>query len=147
MRLTEAGQVFLEQARLTLAQAEQAKQMVQQIGQAQATTLNVGFSMCAFDRLLPKIVQSFRASFPAVKVCLSEMASAEQVQALITGEIDCGFLHLSIVEDSLATETLLKESVVVALPKSHPLAVQDIISLRSLAHESFMGSEVQWNGK
>lgn len=138
LTLTEAGQVFLEQARMILAQSEQAIQLVQKLHGTQKTVLTVGFSMCAFDRLLPALVQSFRGLFPDVEVRLSEMSSSEQAEALMVGGIDCGFLHLPIAQSELAAETLLKESVVVVLPKSHPLVDQEVISLRSLAEESFI---------
>ena len=138
VRLTEAGQAFLEQARLTLAQAEQAIQTVKQMGRAQPVTLTVGYSMCAFDRLLPKMIQTFRQTYPEVEVRLSEMSSAAQAQALMADEISCGFLHLPLAHDGLITETLLKEPVVAVLPTSHALAEQEIISLRSLADEAFI---------
>jgi DNA-binding transcriptional LysR family regulator len=136
--LTEAGQVFLEQARIILSQSEQATQLVQQLHTVQKPTLTIGFSMCAFDRLVPNLVQDFRGLYPDVEVRLSELSSQAQAEALIVGEIDCGFLHLPIAQPELVTETLLKEPIVVVLPKSHPLVEQDVISLRSLAQESFI---------
>lgn len=138
VKLTQAGEIFLEQARLTVAQAEQAIKTVKQVVQSQPAVLTVGYSMCAFDRLLPKIVQSFRQSCPEVEIRLLELSSAAQVEALLAGEIDCGFLHLPIARGGLIAETLLKETVVAVLPKSHPLAGQEVISLRSLASESFI---------
>jgi DNA-binding transcriptional LysR family regulator len=136
--LTEAGQAFLEQARLTLSQAEQAVQAAKQADKTKRASLTVGFSICAFSRVLPEIVQAFRQGFPDIDVNLIEIPTPSQVQALMANEIEIGFLHLPINQDELMTETLLREPVMVVLPETHPLAALPSVSLRSLANEPFV---------
>lgn len=131
--LTASGQAFLEEARSVLAQTEKAIQLAQR-----ATTpkrITIGFSMCAFDRLLPQVVQAFRLACPNVEVTLTEMITPNQVEALLKGEISVGFLHLPINAPELITKVILSDVLVVALPETHALAKQSSISLKSLANE------------
>lgn len=135
--LTEAGKAFLDEARLTLAQAERAAKAARQAIGVQKQ-LAIGFSICAFNRVLPEIIQAFRQEHPETKVTLTEMSTVMQIQALLNEEIDIGFLYTPIEQAQITTMTLLKEPLVVALPAEHPLAAQAVLDLRSLAHESFI---------
>lgn len=131
--LTASGEAFLEEARSVLAQTEKAIQSAQR-----ATTpkrITIGFSMCAFDRLLPQVVQAFRLACPDVEITLTEMITPNQVEALLKGEISVGFLHLPINAPELITKIILSDVLVVALPETHALAKQSSISLKSLKRE------------
>ena len=131
--LTASGEAFLKEARSILAQTEKAIQSAQR-----ATTpkrIVIGFSMCAFDRLLPQVVQAFRLAYPNVEITLTEMTTPYQVKALLQGEITVGFLHLPINAPDLQTKTLLSDYLVVALPQTHPLANQSLIALIDLVSE------------
>lgn len=57
--LTEAGQAFLDEARLTLAQAERAVKAARQAIEGHKQ-LVIAFSICAFNHVLPDIIQAFR---------------------------------------------------------------------------------------
>jgi DNA-binding transcriptional LysR family regulator len=134
--LTEAGQAFFDEARLTLAQAERAAKAAQQA--VQTEKLTIGFSICAFNRVLPEIIQAFRQQFPDVVVTLRELSSEAQIKALLDSKLDIGFVHTPVNHPDILTLTLLSEPLVVALPPNHPLADLEQIDLRSLANESFV---------
>lgn len=134
--ITPAGQAFLSEARLTLAQAERAAKVAQQASEPK--TLTIGFSICAFNRVLPELIQTYRQQYPAIAVTLTELSSKAQIQALLTEEIDIGFVHAPISHPDLLTLTLLREPLVVALPPHHPLSAHETIDLRSLANEPFI---------
>ncbi len=53
VELTEEGAVFLEQARLTLAQADKAVAMARQVSQAKQQMLRIGFVPVAEMKIFP----------------------------------------------------------------------------------------------
>ena len=134
--LTEAGQAFLDEARLTLAQAQRAVNAAQQA--VTTNKLTIGFSICAFDRVLPEIIKKFRQQYPDNLVNLTEMSKESQIQALFTNQIDIGFCYAPITQPKLASLTILSEPLVVVLPPDHPLVQQEQVELRSLHAESFI---------
>jgi len=136
--LTEAGQAFLDEAQLTLVQAERAAQAAKRASGIPQRKLTIGFSICLFNRILSGIVQAFRQAFPEVSIALMEMSTSEQVQALVEGEIDVGLVRLPIAEETIVTETILIESLVLVLPADHALSSQAEISMQSLAIEQFV---------
>jgi DNA-binding transcriptional LysR family regulator len=134
--LTDAGKALLNEAKLTLAQAERAAQAAQQTKLDKKLT--IGFSICTFNQLLPNLVQTFRRKFPDVNVTLTEMSQQEQIQALLDRKIDVGFVHAPISHQDIQTVTIYSESLLVALPPDHPMADREKIELRSLADEPFL---------
>ena len=136
--LTIAGRAFLDEARLALAQAERAAQVARQAGATQQTKLVIGFSICVFNRLLSNIIQTFREIAPTVSISLIEVSTPGQVQAIATGDIDVGFVHLPINHPDIVFETVLTEQLVAVLPQGHPLAALPEIPLHLLANEPFV---------
>jgi DNA-binding transcriptional LysR family regulator len=138
VQLTEAGQVFLAEARQTLAQAEQAVRAAQRAHRGEIGRLAVGFVSSATAEVLPAILRMFRARFPEVELTLHELVTSQQVHALRQGRLQMGFLRPPVHDDALALETVLREPLVVLLPNTHDLASRRQIPLSALAHESFI---------
>jgi DNA-binding transcriptional LysR family regulator len=86
---------------------------------------------------LPKAIRTFRKQYPGVGLAIREYPPAEQVDALLDGRIDMGFSRgiPSEVRHLLYHELLFREPVIVALPKGHPLAQHDAVSVRQLTSE------------
>lgn len=133
--LTPAGQSFLAEARLTLAQAQRAIKSVQP---QNTDKLTIGFSICAFDRVLPEIIQKFRQQHRETQVNLTEMSKEKQIQALLNRQIDVGFCYAPINNLKFDSVTILSEPLAVVISPDHPLVRQEKIELRSLHNEPFI---------
>ncbi|MBD2258279.1 LysR substrate-binding domain-containing protein [Pseudanabaena sp. FACHB-2040] len=138
IRLTEAGHVFLTEARKTLQQAEHAILLAQQTGRGEIGRLVVGFTGPALNTVLPKIVRRFKDKHPQIQLGLERLHTNEQVEALRSQQIQAGLLHPPIAGRSLITEVIHREGLVAILPDSHRLAQSKRISLGALAHEPFI---------
>jgi DNA-binding transcriptional LysR family regulator len=138
VHLTEAGKVFLERCYLVLAQLEQAIEVTQRIDRGEVGQLAIGFIGSATYTVLPDILSIFREQFPAVELRLHELTTVQQIQALHQKQIDVGIVRSAIIEPDLSVECILQESLVLALPETHPLSVQTKVSLFTLADESFI---------
>jgi DNA-binding transcriptional LysR family regulator len=138
VQLTEAGKVFLDRSYLVLAQLEQAIELTQRIGRGEVGRLAIGFVSSATYTVLPDILSAFREQFPDVELRLHELTTARQIEALHHKQIDLGIVRSAISEPGLSVECFLPESLVLALPETHPLSAQTNVSLSSLADESFI---------
>ena len=138
VQLTEAGKAFLERSYGVLAQLEQAIEVTQRIGRGEVGRLAIGFVGSATYTVLPEILSVFREQFPAVELRLHELTTQEQIHALHHKQVDVGIVRSAIVEPGLNVECVLQESLVLALPETHPLSAQTKVSLCALASESFI---------
>ena len=138
-RLTAHGQVFLEEARRTLAAAERAREAALRSARGEVGTLTIGFFVGGTDSMFPKLIRAFREHSPGVRVALVELTPTEQHEALLSGAIDIGFTRAlqSPQDDQLRAERFYVEPLVVALPAGHRLARQPV-AMRQLATERFV---------
>ncbi|HEX2910995.1 MAG TPA: LysR family transcriptional regulator [Chloroflexia bacterium] len=138
VELTEAGKIFLQEARRTLQQAEGAVKIVQRAGRGEVGRLVIGFVGSSAYGFLPTAIRNFREQFPEVELALKELTTMEQVEALHTQQIDLGFLRPPIFRDDLEQEPVQKEPFLIALSEKHPLAHLTEIAPKELAHEPFI---------
>jgi DNA-binding transcriptional LysR family regulator len=138
VQLTEAGQLFLEEACQILTRAEQAIQIVQRADRGETGRLTLSFVGSATYSVLPVVLKVFRRRFPEVLLSLHEMTTTQQVQALHEDRIHLGFVRPPIYEQELMIESILKEPFVAVLPEFHRLANETQISLLTLANDPFI---------
>ncbi len=120
--LTHAGNAFLGEARHILARLDQAVLMTRRAGRGEIGELAIGFISVADYNVLPIVLREFRARYPLVNLTLRESTSDAQVQDLVAGRIDVGFLLPPVAHPSLSSAPILREPLIAALPDRHPLA-------------------------
>ncbi len=138
VRLTDAGRVFRDEVRPLFERLGQAAVAAQRVARGESGGLAVGFVASATYALLPRLYRRFRERHPDVALTLSEMSTAEQVEALRAGRIHLGLARPPVGDETLAAEALADEPLAVALPARHPLAAQRALPLRALAQEPFV---------
>jgi DNA-binding transcriptional LysR family regulator len=141
VQLTQAGTLFLAQARETLSQAERATVVAQRAARGELGLLNIATpSSMPFTGILPAMLRAYRQAFPNVQLVLQELGIARQLSSLVSGELDIGFIRLPATHfpAGIAAHAVLKERILVALHEGHPLAACAKIELASLADESFI---------
>lgn len=138
VRLTAAGRAFRESATALLAQAEEARLLARQIEAGAVGRLRVGFVGSMLYRGLPQKLQQFEADQPGIQIALTELNSQEQIEALLHGQLDVGFIHTSRVPDELATRLIHSEPFVCCMPAAHRLATRRNIALTELRGEPFV---------
>jgi DNA-binding transcriptional LysR family regulator len=140
MRLTEAGQTFLKEARSILAQSQRAVQLAQAASRGEAGHLDIAYSAGGFEPVLLRVIRLFRQLFPMVELGIRELQYHQQVQELINHRIDLGYVTMRFpeLESELVFECVRKSHFVVALPPEHPLAKKRRLRLPELANEKFI---------
>jgi len=140
VRLTEAGRVFLEEARAVLARAGEAAQTVKAIARGERGELHLGYAPSLTVELLPQALRAFQEASPGVRVVLHDLSSEELLDGLREGR-----LHVSMMVrpegrslTGLVFHELRRYLVCVAMPAGHSLAGGKEPSLKSVAGERFV---------
>jgi DNA-binding transcriptional LysR family regulator len=138
--LTAVGAVVLEQAQRTLDAADATKRSAELAGAAASARLIVGFTRIFPFFPIARTIRRVRRDRPNIKVELREMWSADQLDALISGAIDVGFVHYTAEHEDrdLAIVPVAEEALTVAVPDGHRLATRRQIALSELADEDFV---------
>ncbi len=136
--VTEAGRVLADMARRVLRDVDAALATARQAGAGEVGELRVGFGPTLMLSPLAHAVRAFRARLPGVRVALREMPTAEQIAALLGGEIDVGFVRDAETDPRLHVELFAREPLVIALHRGHPLAAAGRVPVSALAHEPWV---------
>jgi DNA-binding transcriptional LysR family regulator len=138
--LTAAGAVFLEEARLTLAQADRAMTLGRRAGRGEIGIIRIGLALGSTLSGAPSIIMSqYRGRYPDVDLQLSLMSPNRQIEALRSGMLDVGFLlPQSPTPDGLQFVKLNSEKYLIALCRDNPLAAKSRLTAAALANEKFL---------
>src|SRR5437868_4267144 len=94
VKLSAAGELFLEDARRILQQLNEAIERAQRVARGQSGTLRIGFTENAsWHGIVPNSFRRFRERQPDGELQLNPMASLEQIEALRAGQLDAGFIY------------------------------------------------------
>jgi DNA-binding transcriptional LysR family regulator len=145
VEMTEAGRVFLEEARRTLRHAELARKMTQRAAE-QIPEVRVSFVGPALYQVLPELLKRFRMVAPDVEVRLFEQPSPDQVIGVEAGDTDVGFCTgATAISDECETLVVERAPFVAAVPADWPLARQDSITLMELAEQPWIQSPPKYS--
>jgi LysR family hca operon transcriptional activator len=139
IELTAAGKVFLDHARLALAQVEAAASAARRAAHPEQRTLALGFLSGCEPEWLPGVMHVLREELPRIEVTISSKHSPQLADGLATGKLDAAFLRPEERYPDLVYKVLVREPLIVILPSDHRLASRKAIGLKDLAGETFIG--------
>lgn len=146
VRLTEAGKVFLDEARTTLNHLSSAVRAAREADSGATGTLRLAYMDFSVHRLLPDMVAAATQREPGIRAELVYMSTAQQRQALLEGRIDLGIIIGTMSAPSVETRLLAEEPLVVVMAADHPLAAPAQLALHDiLAEPLLLGSEGEWS--
>jgi DNA-binding transcriptional LysR family regulator len=141
VRLTEAGKLFLVDARRILALSEQAADTARRAERGEAGELRIGFTFSTpLTPLFATAINRYRADFPAVSLTLHEMSTLRQLDALAARSLDLGFIRPidGAIPDTLALTALREDPLVAVLPTALAIAQKAAVAISDLEHLPFV---------
>jgi DNA-binding transcriptional LysR family regulator len=136
--LTEAGRVFLVEARRVLAQAQGAVRAAKRAAAGEIGQLRVGYVDLATWLAFPELLRRYRSRYPDVDVTLTELHREPQREALQRGDLDVGFFTWQGRDRGLSGAQIALDALVVAVPEGHPLSAERRIGLGALSEEPWV---------
>ena len=137
VKLTEAGRIFLPEAKAVLARAEDATKAVRAITGGGHGQIHIGYAPSPTVELLPCALHAFQGMAPNVRVVLHDLSSEEMIRGLRDGKLDL-CLMVRVSEKTLRGlkfEPLREYPICVAMSPNHPLAKKKEITLKQIATE------------
>ncbi|WP_018929078.1 LysR family transcriptional regulator [Pseudomonas umsongensis] len=140
VELSDIGQQLLLRARAMLGLANTLRQEAADSRGMKTGTLRIGsFGPTSSIKLLPRILQHYRASHPGIEVHIDEGPDRQVIQWLEERRIDIGFVVLP--QERFDTVALIEDQMVALLPADHLLAGRGSLRLNDLCHDPFVLTE------
>src|SRR5688572_11286914 len=140
VQLTDAGRVFLSEAREVLKRSDEAVNKARAIATGGQGELHVGYAPSPTARILPATLRVFQARMPKVRVRLHDLSSEEMVAGLRERTIEVAVLvrPTRAMLRGLRFEELARDPLCLAVPPRHRLARRRSVSVAQLARESLV---------
>ena len=136
LELTDVGARLLRQAQAMLGLAESMRQEASDARGMKRGTLRIGsFGPTASLRLLPPVLEKYRAEYPGIEIHVDEGPDGEVAQWLADHRVDIGFVTLP--DARFDTFPLMEDQLVALLPLEHPLAKKNAVTLEELCASPF----------
>jgi DNA-binding transcriptional LysR family regulator len=136
--LTAAGRAFFIEAQNLLERAQQAAASAKRFAEGDIGSVTISFVGSAVYEFLPKVIAEARLKQPHVKISLEEMNTYQQHEAMRARRIDLGIVRSPLLQPGFATECLVREPFVLAVPSSHRLASAESVAVSDLDGEPFL---------
>ena len=140
VKITEAGKLFLEDARRILREVHDSIARAKRIASGQSGTLRIGFvESISWQGIVPDSLRDFREHQPDVELQLRSLRSIEQIAAIHSGSLDAGYaLPIANPDHGLAQFQLGVIRQMLAVPNGHHLIKKKEIRLRDLVDAPFV---------
>ena len=136
--LTKMGQEFVASIRPAIQQLESA--VADSIGFARATRgrLRIGVCSSLSHRFTPALLDRLYQASPEIRIDVRELAAAEQVRTLHSGEIDIGLAILPTTDPSLIFRRIYREPLMAMVDSKSKFSGRPFVRLEDLAEEDFI---------
>jgi DNA-binding transcriptional LysR family regulator len=138
---TAVGQLLFERAKTLLALKRETLAALSQFQGKLKGELLVGGSNIPGEYILPGKLGAFVQKYPEVKPVLRIGDSADIVEAVLSGEVEIGFVGFKGGDRRLSYQKLWKDELVLTVPKGHPWTQFKAVELAELRKARFVSRE------
>lgn len=139
VKLTPAGEYFLEEAQGILLRAFQAKQNLARFVSEEGKRLAIGYNEPVLNTILPSLLSFCNREMPQIELELHELEASEQIRSLQNNTLDVGFIRpYGFDLGTLCSSLVHREKYCFVLPEGHTLAVHKQITLEMLSKQDII---------
>lgn len=138
VRLTPAGDVFLDRCRHVMRSLEEGVEATQMAGGRHAGRLTISSVYLGLYTILPPALSAFSAKFPTIKLDIEVHTTEDQLKALNDGRIDLALVRPPRSASGLCYKEVYREGFVAVLPANSPLAEKPDFDIADLRDEPFL---------
>ena len=132
IELTEAGRVFLKEARAVLARAELAELALSEFGSLKRGTLSVQASQTIASYWLPRHLVAFRKTYPEIDIHLAVGNTAQVAAAVESGAAELGFVEGAVSSDHFDSKVVARDQLIVVVAPDHPWTTRSRLTPKDL---------------
>lgn len=141
IKLTDAGRLFVIEARAVLARAAAAETVLADMAGLKRGSLTLAGSQTVGNYWLPPLIHRYRAQHPGITFDLM-IGNTEQVAAwVLEGLADIGFVEGSIDDPALSIKPVAEDELLLVVGKSHPWAKLRVLTPHHLKTANWVTRE------
>ena len=139
VRLTAAGEVFLDHALAILRQADRLSDALNGEAAAEGEVVRVFGIATAVTDFLPQVLPDFLARHPSASVDVQERPNADIARGVFDNRADLGIAAGNVSRLGLEAIRFSTERLVLVTPRGHPLAERPVVAFEELRSVDLVG--------
>jgi DNA-binding transcriptional LysR family regulator len=120
IQLSEAGRLFLIEARAVLGRVDAAELVLSELGGLKRGTLAVQASQTISSYWLPRHLVAFRQAHPGIDIRLRVGNTAQVAAAVHEGDAELGFVEGAVDDPTLTSRPVARDQMVIVVGPDHP---------------------------
>jgi LysR family cys regulon transcriptional activator len=146
--LTPAGEIVIQTARRALREIANLKRVADEFRGEDAGTLSIATTHTQARYVLPKVLREFATRYPKVNIVLHQGNPIQVAEQTARGDVDIGIATEALADyPELATLPCYEWNRVVLVPKRHPLAKMQPLTLEALAKFPIVTYDFSFTGR
>jgi len=133
-QLTDAGELAVERARRVIGELDALTSDVTALSREIIGTVQLGLIGTAALWIVPELLDLVPALHPHLRLIFREATTLGLDTQLATGDIDLGVLALPASGSEVHAVALFEEDIGLFLPRSHPLAARETVTVVDIAN-------------
>lgn len=139
VRLTSSGQALMDPAKEVLDALRRAETAVRSADHGEVGTVRIAFAGVSTHRLVARLARVVRSQRPGIQLELSSQNFAQPaMKRLLASETDLALGRWDVVPAEVSAQVVMPDSLVLAVPDTHPLAGARRLSIGQLVSEGFV---------
>ena len=136
--LTDAGRVFVQEARKAILYTERAIHLSRAIHQGCDDVLMIGYSHYADKAWISALLAVRLPLYPKLRVRTVTRSAMELIHSVIAGELDLAIVTAPPSDPQITSSAFARSPLHVAVPETHPASRKERIALRDLASDEWI---------
>lgn len=120
VRLTDAGQVYLDAGRRILDIERQMVGKFSDINEYRTGTLTIGTSPFRSAGTMPAVAAAFQKKYPGIRLVIHEADTVSLIEGMEHGDFDLCLTMLPIDSNLFSCEKIAEEEMILAVPSDFP---------------------------
>jgi DNA-binding transcriptional LysR family regulator len=135
--LTQAGELLHQHAKLVVGTLKDAEDMLLRTAAASQKRIRIATTTTGMY-MLPEWLAGFEKRIAELETTVIVTNGEEVEQRVISGDVDLGFVANRPRSRGLVVSVVAEDSLALAVPKDHPLALRSSVRLDELRRERFI---------
>ncbi|MFT5568320.1 MAG: DNA-binding transcriptional LysR family regulator [Cyclobacteriaceae bacterium] len=136
--LTPAGIFLRKELTAVFHQFNRINDQTLLIHEGKKGELKIGYVGSAMHSELPNLLGKLKEKEPLIDISLLELSNQQQLDWLLTDQIDLGFVRLQHTPPEIHQKIVLKDEFVIVLPSNHALNTVNFKNISQLKDEPFI---------
>lgn len=138
IELTEAGRALMPYAQRSIDIIRDTDQAMSTFTKQLKGRLQLGSSLTIGEYILPRLLGPFGQEYPQISISMKVMNTAQIMEEILNHQLNFGLIEAPVNHPDMHMEAVMSDELMLVVPKDHPLAACDAVTLEEVIEYPFI---------